>query len=90
MLNSYIVSTNPNLLRNFYEEGRQHAPCSVSSRTGERAFYFHRYQTIFKKYIPHSKLVRIGDAYHELPTKSSKELNHIISKFVTSIELSRR
>lgn len=98
MLRSYINSTNPNLLKNFYEEGRRYVCTNKLSTlhvpflhvTGERAFYFHRYQNIYKKYIPHSQLVRIKDAYHELPTKSSEELNHIISKFVTSIESSRR
>ncbi|WP_394175159.1 alpha/beta fold hydrolase [Guptibacillus hwajinpoensis] len=98
VLRRYIVSTNPNLLEKFYEEGRRYVCTNKLSTlhvpflhvTGERAFYFHRYQTIYKKYIPHSKLVRIDAAFHELPTKSSAELNHIIYKFVTSIELSHR
>ncbi|MYL62402.1 alpha/beta fold hydrolase [Bacillus hwajinpoensis] len=98
MLRSYIVSTNPYLLENFYEKGRRYVCTNKLSAlyipfmhvTGERAFYFHRYQQIYKKYVPESKLIRVSNSYHELPTKSWRELNQIIYQFATSIELNRR
>lgn len=98
MLRSYIVSTDPYLLENFYEKGRRYVCTNKLSTlnipflhvTGERAFYFHRYQQIYKKYVPESKLIRVSNSYHELPTKSWRELNQILRQFATSIELNRR
>ncbi|MCA0170529.1 alpha/beta fold hydrolase [Bacillus sp. RAR_GA_16] len=96
MLRSYILSTDPTLLESFYEKGRRYVCTDKLSTlqipflhvTGERAFYFHHYQKKYQKYVPHSKLVRVSNAYHELSTKSWRELNQIIYHFATSIESS--
>ncbi len=98
MLRSYITSSNRDFLEEFYEKGRKYF-CTNKLGTlqvpflhisGERAYYFHHYQNIYEENVPQSIIVRVANAFHELPTKSYLEFNHIVRNFVTSIEANRR
>ncbi|WP_347548368.1 alpha/beta hydrolase [Pseudalkalibacillus hwajinpoensis] len=93
-LKAYANKTDVESLKQFYEKGRVYS-CTKKLSTlrvpflhlsGERAFYFHHYQQIYKNMLPFARIIRVAGAFHELPTKSFREFNHIVRNFVTSIE----
>jgi pimeloyl-ACP methyl ester carboxylesterase len=48
---------------------------------GARDKYVHSYQYIFKQHIPHTDVIYISKARHQIPTKYCNELNSIIKAY---------
>ncbi|WP_270180415.1 alpha/beta fold hydrolase [Alkalihalobacillus sp. CinArs1] len=94
ILRSYFQLTDPEVLKQFYVKGRLYSCVEQLSNlhipllhlTGEFAFYFHHYQTMYEKAVPSVRTVRVSNTFHEIPTKSFREFNHAVLAFLTSIK----
>lgn len=96
-LECYIRKTNPEILYQMYVKGLKYK-CThrlneikvpVLLIDGALDFYMHSYQKLLKREIPNSRLVLIPKARHQIPTRKSTELNHIINEFVEEINKNR-
>ncbi|ANB57410.1 alpha/beta hydrolase family protein [Anoxybacillus sp. B7M1] len=48
---------------------------------GNRDYYLHAYETIFKAYVPHARAIYIDKARHQIPTRHADELNAILTSY---------
>lgn len=90
-LADYVRKTDPEVLRNMYNEGLHYKSTNRLYQLkvplllvyGANDHYVHHYQKIFlEKVQTEVDIVYISNAKHQLPTKNSLELNKIITNFV--------
>ena len=90
-IEQYVLKANPTALYQMYREGLLYNCTNRLSQLtvplllvyGARDYYVHRYQQLFKKYIPNSDVVYISKARHQIPTKHHRELNTVIEQFIS-------
>lgn len=90
-LNDYVKKTDPEVLRNMYNEGLHYKSTDRLHQLnvpllliyGGKDHYVHHYQKIFQEKVKTNvDIVYISGAKHQIPTKHSLELNKIISNFI--------
>lgn len=89
-LESYINKTDANVLYQMYREGVRydcterivHIKAPILLVYGQRDYYVHHYQDEFKAYHPDTKVIYIGKAGHQVPTKFPDELNAVVHSFI--------
>jgi pimeloyl-ACP methyl ester carboxylesterase len=89
VIEQYVRLVNKKDLLDIYNEGLQYRCTNRLSELtmpllliyGARDYYMHSYETLFKTYVPHTKVVYINNAKHQIPTKHYCELNAIIKTY---------
>jgi pimeloyl-ACP methyl ester carboxylesterase len=88
-IEQYARLTNEGDLYQMYTEGLRYNCTERLSQLqipllliyGARDYYVHYYENIFKKYVPHTDIIYISKAKHQIPSKYSNELNAIIKAY---------
>jgi pimeloyl-ACP methyl ester carboxylesterase len=88
-IKQYVRLINKKDLADMYEKGLTYS-CTERLRLlrmpilliyGARDHYMHPYEKLFRKNVPHAKIVYIENARHQIPTKHHCELNGILKTY---------
>lgn len=88
-IKQYVQLVNKKDLINMYEKGLAYS-CTerlASLRMpllliyGARDYHMHPYEKLFRKNVPHAKIIYIENAHHQIPTKHHCELNGILKAY---------
>jgi pimeloyl-ACP methyl ester carboxylesterase len=88
-IKQYVRLVNKKDLVNMYEKGLAYS-CTKRLRLlrmpilliyGARDNYMHPYEKLFRKKVPHAKIIHIENARHQIPTKHHCELNGILKTY---------
>jgi pimeloyl-ACP methyl ester carboxylesterase len=89
-IKDYVLMTNQTTLVNLYRNGLKYT-CTERLKLiqapllliyGDKDYYIHSYQKIYKSLVTNSDTVYIDNALHQIPTKNAIPFNHAISNFV--------
>lgn len=89
-LEQYFRKTNDRILYETYKAGLAYNCTNRLSELkipillidGALDIYMHHYQHKIREYLPNAELIFVTNAFHQLPTKHSNEINQIISAFM--------